>query len=933
MSKSRQQRFRNLAKAPFLFAALALAGPTLASSPLAAAPTAQPTAQGDGQTDDLERLQRMLQEPGPDGREAREQAVAQLLAMARPAAHRLLQERLLQKQDPDGLRATILTGLQRHLLNPVSSQFGSADAEVRKQILIGYLGACAPLWADGADQAADIQQLACTTLQRVPARELDAAARALMAATGDPASHVHVLYCLSDLQQTLLARTIADQLEAPDEAVRDAAREALHRLTYAQPKITTKAEFEAWHATFGSWRYVDLAQRAARRGPQPLEELRRQLVRQRVDAAREFVTAHVERTPGVDWAIVQDRTISDEPAVLDACLETLQALLSRTPVGEGNAMQRQSFCRALLDRFKQVPADMRPELQNRRALLLEVAAHLARPQEVELANEIRTQLLAQLKSGPRALQIAALRGLRRYPSPEARATLVAYARRLLPTVDQNRDELQAILETLASRTAPRWPAPTDGAEDKADWLQLVTDCCRIEELRTSALKLAQTLDRDEARVPEAFGILLALVRDPTPDTKFRSTAMLYLEAWRSDDGLANEWIAALHALLEDDAAVLRKQAADSLARLGESVDPRRGEWFQQSMAVLRERLFAEPDSAVLNALVECVRKIGKQPQMPELAIGTLKYVLGRIEKPVPAEHQFRMDPLLQVLAEIAADQKAETDQWQAACEPLLTHGKRASVRLVLKAHAAIDLTKGVSSGNEAEAERARRAMRLIIEAATLKPERTSWASTEELRREARDVRTAFIALDAVDAAHRLDDRRHRLLRLSVDLVAGKWNEVVQRASEWLQGAGGNGGNGEATPRADDSYLDRLRLLAAEAQLALSKPKEAEALLAARSANGAADPEALDLSSRVARALAASDPRSATALFERTLRATATEDPAFRVRLVDWMKCRLKHDPDSRSETLREAEQHSGLFQADDCPAELRQEFEQLLKAE
>lgn len=65
--------------------------PALAASwfamllPLAAVP-AQDPAPGD----EIERLRAMLTEPGPDGREARETAIARLLAMPQPAAHRVL---------------------------------------------------------------------------------------------------------------------------------------------------------------------------------------------------------------------------------------------------------------------------------------------------------------------------------------------------------------------------------------------------------------------------------------------------------------------------------------------------------------------------------------------------------------------------------------------------------------------------------------------------------------------------------------------------------------------------------------------------------------------------------------------------------------------------------------------------------------------------
>ena len=104
---------------------------------------------------DLEVLRGMLEKSGPEGKDDRESAVAQLLAMAQPEAHRLLQEYLRRKQDPDGLRLTILVALQNHLRASLPTQFGGAKEAVRKLIIMGYLNACAPLWS-GADGVMDV---------------------------------------------------------------------------------------------------------------------------------------------------------------------------------------------------------------------------------------------------------------------------------------------------------------------------------------------------------------------------------------------------------------------------------------------------------------------------------------------------------------------------------------------------------------------------------------------------------------------------------------------------------------------------------------------------------------------------------------------------------------------------------------------------------
>ena len=65
------------------------------------------------------------------------------------------------------------------------------------------------------------------------------------------------------------------------------------------------------------------------------------------------------------------------------------------------------------------------------------------------------------------------------------------------------------------------------------------------------------------------------------------------------------------------------------------------------------------------------------------------------------------------------------------------------------------------------------------------------------------------------------------------------------------------------------------------------------------------------------------------VFERTMRATATENPLFRHRLLDWMKYRIQQDENSREATLAEGRKHAALFDASDCPAPLREAFKQL----
>lgn len=239
--------------------------------------------------------------------------------------------------------------------------------------------------------------------------------------------------------------------------------------------------------------------------------------------------------------------------------------------------------------------------------------------------------------------------------------------------------------------------------------------------------------------------------------------------------------------------------------------------------------------------------------------------------------------------------------------------------------------------------RARAAMTFIVEAAALKPAREPWASSDELQREARDVRTAFSALDTLPEKERPDRGPLRLLRLAVELAGGKPQDVAQRAATWLgsgaaAGAGGTAtnataqGTGAASGRIEltEAEMDHIRALAAEAQLALGKPDAARKLLEERAAdNGENGAAVRELESKVAKVLVATDLAGAVALYERVLRRTAKEDPAFRSRVLDWAQHRLRLDPALRDDTLRAVEPHAPLFEATDCPAEQRDAFAQL----
>ncbi|MCA8965750.1 MAG: hypothetical protein KDC48_12775, partial [Planctomycetes bacterium] len=492
--------------------------------------------------DDLAKLQAMLEQPGPDGRQARETAVQRLMVWPTLDGHRILQGVLTRTEDPDDVRGTILSALQAHLLATPAQLFGGAVAAERLSILRGYVAVLAPLWRGletGVEEPAanPVRSAARTALQRMPARELQVVIGELLGNL-PVEEQLPLLRCVADLQQLYLAKTLADLVEAPDSSVRAAARQSLQLLTFHEEEFTTKAQFAAWYEQFGSMRYVDLAERAARRLPLRLELLREERSRLIVESAVEFVRAQTTRTPGLAWQAISARTLVDDPAVLDACLEQLQKALGERLPAEDDPVARLQFCRALLDRWRLVA----PDQIRRRAMLLEVASYCVKPEEAEVATEIVGLLVGQLDQQAPLARLAAIRSLRRFPSVEVRGRLVRHANALAVAPAAAKAELEAVLATLSSRTSPRWYAPAENDADRADWMKLVRSVCTLSELpelRGKGLDLALSLDAKDQRLPDVFTLLVDLVGDASQGAQFRSTCLIHLRGWLDQPAVAD----------------------------------------------------------------------------------------------------------------------------------------------------------------------------------------------------------------------------------------------------------------------------------------------------------------------------------------------------------------------------------------------------------
>ena len=194
-----------------------------------------------------------------------------------------------------------------------------------------------------------------------------------------------------------------------------------------------------------------------------------------------------------------------------------------------------------------------------RAALLEVSAYLCRPSETELAAEVVAELVPMLACPSQDLQLAALRGIRRFPSQETRSAVTQVAAEALLQAEARTAVLTQALQTLSWSKDTPWRAPHDGAVDKASWLQLVRDVCGgslPKERRTEGLAIALLLDRDNRRVPEVFDLLLDLARDRTKEPEFRTQCLIHLQDWR-DQGARTDTLVREAVLAETAAAFER----------------------------------------------------------------------------------------------------------------------------------------------------------------------------------------------------------------------------------------------------------------------------------------------------------------------------------------------------------------------------------------
>lgn len=861
----------------------------------------------------VERLRDQLRQPGPDAREVREAAIEALLTLPEPQAHELLQQMLLipPADDADGVAPAVLKALARRLRAATDPVFSTiADPAQRSRLLAGYLLPLIAFWRGPLDPAGELpadplRELARACVVRVPAADLDQALRACAATTTD---RLAALRCAADSQQLVAGLFLAEHLGAADAAVAAAAASGLRQLTFVAAGFTDRKAFADWYEANKERRYLDLAEAAARAHLQASTAFAAQLEEVRKQALVDFVRLHIERRPGVDWAALEAHLFGGD-AVAAAGLEQLRLSLAATPLPDEPGPGRLAFLRALLQRLDQ-PSPLDP-------VLLEVAGYVCRVDDGEAHASVQQRLLAALAGSQPALQLAAARGLRRLPSAENRAAVVQFALAARRGGSAYRPHLEVALATLACRI-PAWCAPTERDAGHAEWVQLLRELlldADAADLRDEALALALLPDAGGARSAMAFSLLLALAKDAAVEREFRTTCLLHLQDWRDDPRHADTWVRELALLLADDAEEIRLFAATALAALPEVAGPQ-GEWRGRVIDAMRDRLPREPALVVVRAMAECLVAYSRQPDSADLAIGALKLVLDGVPRPLPADHVARVEPLLQALTTIAVEPRTAVGQWVAACQMLLRFEKRRSLRHVFAGHGAAALL-----GRDTAADDKRTAQDvalLIVRTAALKSPKEAWTSSDELRAEVQDVRSAFAVLSG---SAELQAPAMRLLRLEVDLALDKSKDVIALAQQCLQ-AGPDDGNVESLSPAQK---DEVRLLLAAAYLLENKADQAAAVMAERDPTGL-EPRALEVVERLGRALLGTDASAAAGWLERALKVTGDDDPSFRRRFLAWAQAASQADPAARAGVLAAAERRRALFEAADCPAELRDAF-------
>ncbi|MHC4514103.1 MAG: hypothetical protein ACYS5W_10435 [Planctomycetota bacterium] len=861
---------------------------------LYAQPTKPPTRKpgnGDGQDTTEKEIDDWIHKlhlTGPEAKAGRDQAVDNLMSMNNPRAHEPLTRALARAVDdkPEHLvlADAILTALHRSFANHRHTVFGTgANRDVMRRT---YMRPLVQLYVPLVDGKAHVLQRAAGACLRQLATAERIAGAQLLLKIKNPKLQKATLLALGDCWDLGMAPFLAGYLNGANSdqaSLTVYAILALKMLTFED--LRTKAEFDAWWAANKEMTYVEIAIHAARAADRTItereqrnaEEIRR-LYEQIVDVV---VTS---KTPD-RWKRIQGYIFAQKPGVMQACLLKLRDRL-RTGLelkGGAEATDRLALLAALHEEL------VKPEVAPARyALLLEVTSQLIAPSEVR-ERAVQEDLLRQgLGHASVDVGLAALRGLRQFPSPDNRLAIVRMAKRVRGADSDRR----LVAEAVATLKSASWTAPLPMDKDYEEWQEvlslLLADTKLDGVLRQEVVKALAKADKNNGHPDGVQRELSTVAGRASEDLSLRQAALLELPQVLTDAASADNYVRFLVTLLEDKEDGVRREAATQLKRLPYDKDrasEKRGGWQKLLLENLafQQLLGSEKNDKVFEVLVECLVRLAKDNPDHSSAVGDrLWRAVETIHKDSKPESAFKIPVLNQGIVNYATAKERNTIEWVRSCEALIAVGHRQGALTILAAR-----TVKLDSETPGNGEIRARYQQMRVQLALLRKDTDGTAvsagatgnpwSGKTLREEAGDVITALEALAAQKPpAPEVNRADVRVLWLRCLAGVDQHPKLIALATPWL-----------SATTSDNVLINSHRtaaiLLLAMSELEMKKPKQAVAWIGKLGAGtGVSLPKGnadLILIERIATLLVASVHDKTAAAAAASGRAPGTPDPA------------------------------------------------------
>ncbi|MEO0478723.1 MAG: hypothetical protein AAF196_04525 [Planctomycetota bacterium] len=705
------------------------------------------------QTDPLKRLLADLGQPGPEAARTRSDAIDALLARAEVeyvrAAIEFVWARILNEADPDGTATELLARLDRAARSEHHVVYGRSDPESRSLALAAW-GEC--LLAIVGNYELSIRRIGedSPTTNREPMSEWTAAAVGLLRDL-DPAARRslveseglaggdrlrNALRASGHLRDLGLVSWLGSHFDDP--AVANDARYALSRLTFSAAEFESRAAVEEWVRQNASVRYVDLAERAIARYR---AELRSQgsLADQRVaDQAALFVDALASANPPrwsrLQSAIESSQNLAVRSAVRGQLAETLTRRLSS---GEGLGSfgpGRQAFG-DYIDRFLGDAETVgHPDW-------IRVAGAVADPNDPGHSQALDARLARILESGDEAQRIAGLQAQRRFPSVEARARVLRTASRAVAESSE-----PVLLAAVKCLLAPGWSAPNDVADDRQQWVDLMSSLLIgagiSEDLRQLAVDAASLRDDSSVLVESVLEPLGNLAKDASAPVGLRVLATAKMSAFLGLPSVASTVLETAAELALDPEIAIRRALGQQWGSY-----LRNERLFERAIEVAEQTLRSETRLRVATTWIESLR--GFPADHPE--VGKAVAVLVSVAEVVGSDSASdpRRVPLIEALRTLSIDPARGADQWLVAVDGLVRLGARQALLGVLPQRGISNLLTDKSSDRTAAVE-------ILFEVARLwqpgevPASLAKWLveATLDGRPEARSLQDQLLALDA-----------------------------------------------------------------------------------------------------------------------------------------------------------------------------------------